>query len=95
MSRTATDTTMILVDIVDRDGIETGRSIPVMLDYLKDVDFNYGEDADGNRGSLLVEYEILRAYIDLDDRHRLTQDEAQRAIADAEAIFNSSQKHFV
>jgi len=58
MSATTMNATSLFVDVPDEDGCETGVSILVFLDFIRDeVDFDFGADADGNRGTMLVSYE--------------------------------------
>lgn len=78
---------VIPVEVTDAQGYETGRSVPVLLDYIIETDQSYGEDADGNRGTVLVSYDILDAYLEPDALKDLTADEAERALQTARAYF--------
>lgn len=82
----------ILVDVLDQtDETCTGQSIPVQLCYLKDVDRSYGEDADGNRATTLVSYEVLDHYIDPVHLLGLNSWQVERLIKDADTILE--QQH--
>lgn len=84
--------TIIYID-TDRAGGDLAQEIPVVIDYLQTVDADYGSDADGHRGSLLVEYEILDAYIEAEHLKSMTPDLAEWAIENARYIFTHSSKH--
>jgi hypothetical protein len=74
----------LLVDVLDEQGYETGRAVPVRVLYHTEVDPAYGADADGRRGIRLVEHVIDRVIcLDL----TLTESERKQVEADAEAIF--------
>lgn len=55
--------TIITVELVDSEGYHHGRSIPVIIEYVTDVDNSYGEDADGHGATTIVCREILDASI--------------------------------
>jgi len=74
----------IVVDVLDEQGYDTGRAVPVRVLYHTEVDPDYGADADGRRGIRLVEHVIHRVMC-LDAS--LTESERQQVEADAEAIF--------
>ena len=86
--------TCMTIPIEDEYGTRNGKNALVFLDYITDVDKSYGEDADGHRGALLVEYEVLDAYIDAHDLKQLTEDEARYAIYCAQERFHNAKKHF-
>lgn len=74
----------LLVDVLDEQGDETGRAVPVRVLYHTEVDPAYGADADGRRGVRLVEHAIDNIVcLDL----TLTEAERRQVEADAEAIF--------
>lgn len=76
----------ILVDVLNQaDETETGQVVPVEVVYLKDVDKSYGEDADGQRGTTLVSYEVLDHYIDPCHLRSLTSWQVERLLKDADA----------
>lgn len=54
----------VLVNVLDREGYETGRAVPVSLEYVRLVENQYGADADGHRGTLLVEYDVTNQWTD-------------------------------
>jgi len=86
--------TTIEVDVTDENGHETGKTALVWLMIMKEVDHNYGADADGRRGQLRVEYFIVKSWIDAPDLVDLNAGEAVRCILEAEARFKQSNKHF-
>ncbi len=94
MSRQTTYETTKEVDILDAEGYATDRTALVHLLVSKVVDTNYGADADGNRGILLVEYEILDSWIEAEDLKKMNAAEAEQALKDAEAGFKEMNKHF-
>ena len=51
--------TVIYIDLIDADGYHRGRSIPVMIEYVTDIDQDFGADADGARGTVLASREII------------------------------------
>ena len=76
----------VLVDVLNQaDESETGQVVPVGVVYLKDVDKSYGEDADGQRGTTLVSYEVLDHYIDPCHLRSLTSWQVERLLKDADA----------
>ncbi len=95
MSRTYTDCTLITVNLEDNCGTSHNKCVDVMMEYIVDVDCHYGEDADGYRGTTLIEYDVLDAWIEPEQLITLTASEAEQAIAVATERFNSRQKHFI
>jgi hypothetical protein len=77
----------IVVDVLDEQGYDTGRAVPVRVLYHTEVDLAYGADADGWRGVRLVEHVIHRVMC-LDAS--LTEQEREQVEADAEAIFRGT-----
>lgn len=76
----------VLVDVLNQaDETETGQVVPVEVVYLKDVDKSYGEDADGQRGTTLVSYEVLDHYVDPCHLRSLTGWQVERLLKDATA----------
>lgn len=94
MSHATQEETAFLVNVLDRDGYETGRAVLVYLTYEMDVDASYGADADGNRGETRVEYEVLDCYVDKGDQNTLLAEEERQVLADARANFMRRDKHF-
>lgn len=92
MSKTTTEQTAILVDLLDADGCPTGREVLVHVEYTCTVDDHYGEDADGHRGVRSVEYEVLHTFLDPDDLKTVNAREAEQALKDAGAIFNNRRE---
>jgi hypothetical protein len=74
----------LLVEVLDEQGYETGRAVPVRVLYRTEIDPAYGADADGRRGVRLVEH-VINKIVCLD--LTLTEAERRQVEADAEAIF--------
>jgi|GEM_PF-7039481 hypothetical protein len=91
MTMTNTQTIIYIDD--NPQGEFLARPVPVIIDYVQSVDGSYGEDADGHRGGLLVEYDILDAFIQAEDLKRITPEQATWSIENATIIFESSRKH--
>ena len=94
MSKITSDSTAFWVEVTDEAGESIGRSVLAFIDYTVEVDYSFGEDADGTRGITQVEYSILKTWISTGDVKTLTPDQAQRVIEDAERIFKRTPKHF-
>lgn len=92
MTITATST-CVPVTLTDEQGYPTGQEVSVFIDYAVSVEA-YGEDADGNRGIPLVEYDILGTCIDAHDLKTITVAQVEWAIEEACEIFHQRQKHF-
>lgn len=88
-----TESTAILVNVLDAEGLETGRCVFVYLDYIVEVDAHYGANADGQHGERRVEYQLLKVYLDKQAQRDLLVEEQQQVLADAELIFYGRQKH--
>ena len=95
MSRTTIEQCGVQVALTDCEGYETGRVVSVTIDYLQDVDSNWGADADGQRGITRVECDILDWSIDPQDCLTMDLGQIERALAVATAIFHQRQKHFL
>lgn len=93
MSRTTQTTTCLLIDLTDADGHATGKSVPVFIEYVVEVDSDYGADADGHRGEVRTEYSILDHYIETEDLLTMNSGEVERALADADATFHRLPHH--
>ena len=78
----------LTIDVLDRDGNETGRSVPVDVEYHLEVDSHYGADADGNRGIRMVEYVIDKVEIPEDHKKNLLEEEVKQVIESAEIEFD-------
>lgn len=78
----------MLIDVLDHDEVPTGQSVPVEVFYATDIDRSYGEDADGNRGTLLIERIIIDHYIDPQFIKHLDSWQIERLIKDADAAFD-------
>lgn len=79
--------TTILVDLVDTDGYAKGRTVPVDIEYMVDVDQSYGADADGHRGTLLISREILDLSIAHEDLLVMNSHDVEFALLEARTIF--------
>ncbi|HJS81422.1 MAG TPA: hypothetical protein VJ742_01160 [Nitrososphaera sp.] len=84
----------IILAPVDEDGHPCAPEVTVWIDYVKDVDRSYGEDADGRQGIPVVQYDILDSYVDAADLKRLTEQQAISVLEDAEIVFRQRAKHF-
>ena len=51
--------TVVYINLIDAQGYDRGRSIPVEIAYIDTVEKSYGEDADGARGTVLASREII------------------------------------
>lgn len=60
---TTTDHGVVLVDVLDADGYETGRTVAIECWWVTERDGSYGEDADGNRGVTVETVTVLDLYI--------------------------------
>lgn len=80
------------IDVLDRDGAETGRVVPVYIDFTISVDNNYGADADNRRGVRMVEYDIQEIRLDEETARTLLAEEQAQVIRDAEAKFENMDK---
>lgn len=78
---------VIWVDVLNRDETETGRDVPVAVCYGEHTESEYGADADGNRGVLLIERIVLDHYIDPQFIKGLDSWQVERLITDADEAF--------
>ena len=78
---------VLTVNVLDRDGNETGRTVAVNVEYHLEVDSHYGADADGNRGIRVVEYVIDKIEIPEVYKKTLLEEEVKQVIQDAEIEF--------
>lgn len=74
----------MIVDITDEQGEPIGRSVPVAVVYQVTIDSAYGADADGNRGELRKEVEILDHYIAPGDLITMDSVQVEQLIGDAD-----------
>ena len=79
--------TTIIVDLTDESGEEIGRSVPVNVEYVNVVEGDYGADADGNRGTILLERIIVDLSIEVPDLMVMNSGQVERVLADAREIF--------
>jgi hypothetical protein len=75
------------IDVTDAAGDATGQTVPVVIEYVTTVDQDYGADADGHRGETRYEREVLDVSIDHEALRTLTQQQAERVLAEANAQF--------
>lgn len=76
--------TTMIVDITDEQGEPIGRSVPVSIIYQVTIESAYGADADGNRGELRKEIEILDHYIAPGDLLTMDSGQVEQLIKDAD-----------
>lgn len=81
--------TIIYVDLLDAEGFHRGRSIPVIIEYITDVDKSYGEDADGRGATTMVCREILDASIAHDDLVTMNVGDIEYCLDEARHIFSN------
>ena len=77
----------ILIDLRDVDGNDTGRAIPVTIEYDTLVDPSYGADADGNRSVARTEYVYRDCRIAVEDLLTLNSAQVEQLVTEAKAIF--------
>lgn len=92
--RTTSNSTMLTIDVLDKDGYETGRTVEVYIEFIVTVEHEYGADADGNRGTTLVEYDMINSYIEPSVRKTLLAEELAQVLGDAQSRFESNEKHW-
>ena len=88
--RSKTHCSTFPIEVLDRDGCTTDREVEVCVDFSIHVDNSYGADADGNRGTRLVEYEVNDIYVSQDVRQTLLEEELAQVLRDAEERFDHS-----
>jgi hypothetical protein len=76
--------TTVLIDITDEQGVSIGRSVPVGICYCITTESAYGQDADGNRGEMRQEVEILDHYIEAGFLLTMTSNQVEQVLADAD-----------
>ena len=81
--------TIIYVDLLDAEGYHKVRSIPVVIEYVMDVDKSYGEDADGRGATTMVCKEILDASIAHDDLATMNVGDIEYCLDEARHIFST------
>lgn len=79
----------LLIAVLDKDGHETGRAVPVEIEYHLEVDRSYGADADGNNGISRVEYVIDSMDITGCSKGVLLKEEIVQILRDAKTEFNN------
>lgn len=94
MSRTTIDSTVFPVHLEDDYGARLCPNVDVCIEYVQEVEFDYGADADGNRGTTLVSYEILDCYLAEGELNKLTIEQVGQVIEEAKRIFHDHPKHF-
>lgn len=77
----------ILVNLTDAEGHVTGRAVPVSVGYMQSITHDYGEDADGRRGTPMIEYDLLDVSLDTTTLRTLSIQQAEQVLAEARAIF--------
>lgn len=82
--------TVVLINVLDKEGNTTGRTVPVEIEYDLEVDKNYGADADGNRG--IPRVVSIPTRIHVPDEKSLLKEELEQVKADAEAAFEEINK---
>ncbi len=86
-------TRMVLdIEVTDNAGYPTGVTVPVTVEFLQEFDEDYGEDADGRRGTPRVSYELVDLAIDHEILRGLTSAEADQVLSEARVIFEERTK---
>ncbi len=80
-------TTTLYIDLTDAEGHATGRTVPVVVGYVTIVDKDYGTDADGHRGEMREEREVVGMCLDHHDVRTLTPQQVEQVIVDAQEQF--------
>ena len=75
-------TTTLFIDMTDAEGYATGQTVPVCCEVAL-IPYQYGEDADGNRGETRYEREVLDVYIEPEHLKALTSTQVEQVIAEA------------
>ena len=81
--------TIIIINVLDKEGYTTGRAVPVEIQYDLEIDNDYGADADGNRGVPRVL--SIPTKIDIPDekmKRSLLKEELEQVLADAKDAFD-------
>lgn len=86
--------TVVLVDVLDPEGRESlGYTVPITVRYGLDTDQHYGADADGRRGVVRTELEVLQMDVNPPYLSRLNSRQVERLLADAhEALHRQLKK---
>ena len=80
-------TATLYIDLTDAEGHDLCRTVPVVVEYATIVDTDYGADADGHRGEMRAEREVLGVCLDHHDVRTLTQRQIEQVIVDAQEQF--------
>jgi hypothetical protein len=75
-------TATLYIDVCDAEGHATGQSVPVCLEVAL-IPYQYGEDADGNRGETRYEREVLDVYIEPEHLLALTSTQVEQVRQEA------------
>jgi hypothetical protein len=76
-------TTTLCIDLTDAEGHATGRTVPVVVEYAT-IPYEYGTDADGHRGEMRYEREVLGVCLDHRDVRTLTPRQVEQVIVEAQ-----------
>ena len=85
-------TATLMIDLVDAEGHELGRTVPVFVDYITIVDKAYGSDADGRQGETRYEREVLDVYIEPEHLKALNSEQVEQVIAEAKEQFANQRR---
>ena len=81
--------TYIYVDLVDQEGYTKGRTIPVLVEYITDIDKSFGADADGAQGVLVASREILDVSIEHEHLLTMNSNDVEYCLDEARYIFSN------
>ena len=78
------DSVTLLVDVLDKDKQETGRAVPVVVDYTVETGWRVSGQADGvDRGAASMEVRIVNVWTDA----LLLAEEEEQVCHDARELF--------
>jgi hypothetical protein len=89
--KTVADHGLVLVDVLDGDGYETGRTVGVEVWWVTEY-YMYGDDADGRRGVPWQETTVLDTYINPAAIAGLTSAQVEQVLRDATSMIERGQR---
>jgi hypothetical protein len=89
--KTVADHGLVLVDVLDANGYETGRTVGVELWWVTEYYLD-GEDVDGRRGTPWQDTTILDAYINPAAMAGLNSAQVEQVLRDAKGMVERGQR---
>jgi hypothetical protein len=89
--KTTTDHGIVLVDVLDAEGYETGRQVGIELTWVTEYYLD-GADADGNRAWPAVDVTVLDAYINPAAMAGLTSAQVEQCLDSAKTMIERGQR---